>query len=512
MTRHLNHNHPARARQQSTSKANESIGTMVENLRQPWTQAVSDNLLMRLIVHENLPFRLVESPHLRALLLYQRPSIQIPKSADTARGWAITDYGKTKSQVRELLKNALTSVHLSIDGWTSPQQTMAVLGIIAHFVGANGRLYGIVLGFEELDGPHSGNNMAESVLKVVEDYGITSSVGYLVMDNASSNDTLAQELGCRLVLPNWTWEERRLRCFGHVVNLSVRSFWFGERTSKARGKDVLEMIIVDREEKESDEGRWREMGPWGKIHNICNYIRSSTQRRKAFTKVGAPKMVTGENATRWNTGYMMVTSALELRNYIQVFCDQNPDLNDDTLNHDEWQQLGAVHQILKPFWESTKRMECRTVTTSMVIPQLEFLSFRYREVITKYAASRDKHVVQAANLGLAKLEKYYNIIKEIPVYNAAVVLDPRQKFRFFESLAWPARDIKNSKDQVTDLWEIQYNRHDTRQRSPILGPERALDEFSQWDSKKRRLTKGDELEQYLAEPTELGSIELDYIE
>ena len=105
------------------------------------------------------------------------------------------------------------------------------------------------------------------------------------------------------------------------------------------------MIIVDREEKESDEGRWREMGPWGKIHNICNYIRSSTQRRKAFTKVGAPKMVTGENATRWNTGYMMVTSALELRNYIQVFCDQNPDLSDDTLNHDEWQQLGAVHQI-----------------------------------------------------------------------------------------------------------------------------------------------------------------------
>ena len=176
MTRHLNHNHPARARQQSTSKANESIGTIIENLRQPWTQAVSDNLLMRLIVHENLPFRLVESPHLRALLLYQPPSIQIPKSAETARGWAITDYGKTKSQVRELLKNALTSVHLSIDGWTSPQQTMAVLGIVAHFVGGNGRLYGIVLGFEELDGPHSGNNIAESVLNVVEDYGITSRI------------------------------------------------------------------------------------------------------------------------------------------------------------------------------------------------------------------------------------------------------------------------------------------------------------------------------------------------
>jgi len=89
-----------------------------------------------------------------------------------------------------------------------------------------------VIGFEELDGPHSGMNMAEYVYKVVEDYGITNSLGYLVMDNATSNDTLVHALEKRLVLSHWRSEDHRLRCFGHILNLSVRAFWFGERGSK----------------------------------------------------------------------------------------------------------------------------------------------------------------------------------------------------------------------------------------------------------------------------------------
>jgi hAT family C-terminal dimerisation region len=515
MTKHLKNNHPHKAHPQSTSTSNGngSIAAMIEQIQPAWTQTVSDSLLVRFIIHNNLPFRLVESPHLRALLLYQRASNQIPKSADTAQRWAISDYDKTKSDVGELLKNALTSIHLSIDGWTSPHQTMAVLGIIAHFVGADGRLYGIVVGFEELDGPHTGSNMADCVSKVIEDYHIRSSVGYLVMDNASSNDTLAQHLEPNIHSKNWRWEERRLRCFGHIINLSVKAFWFGESNRKTREKDVLEMIVVDQEEEESDEARWREMGPWGKIHNLCNYIRASTERRNSFLKLGAKKMVTMENATRWNSGYKMVTTALELRNFIQIFCDErHPLLSDDTLSHDEWQQLVAVKDILKPFWESTLRMERRTVTIAMVIPQLEFLSFKYREVIAKYATEREIHVVQAANLGLSKLEKYYSEIKELPAYLAAVALDPCRKFQFFESSTWSARDVKNAKDHVINLWERQYKRNDLRHGSPIPEPEREQDEYDKWDSKKRRLTKGDELEQYLAEPTELTSGEPNYLE
>jgi hypothetical protein len=36
------------------------------------------------------------------------------------------------------------------------------------------------------------------------------------------------------------------------------------------------------------------------------------------------------------------------------------------------------------------------------------------------------------NLGWAKLNKYYGLIKKSPAYVAAVVLDPTQKWSYFE--------------------------------------------------------------------------------
>lgn len=39
-----------------------------------------------------------------------------------------------------------------------------------------------------------GQNQAENIMEVVNDYGIASKVGYFVMDNASNNDTMMKAL------------------------------------------------------------------------------------------------------------------------------------------------------------------------------------------------------------------------------------------------------------------------------------------------------------------------------
>ena len=45
-----------------------------------------------------------------------------------------------------------------------------------------------------VDGQHTGENLSQYVLKVIQDYGITSRLGYLQMDNASNNDSLIRVL------------------------------------------------------------------------------------------------------------------------------------------------------------------------------------------------------------------------------------------------------------------------------------------------------------------------------
>jgi hypothetical protein len=39
-----------------------------------------------------------------------------------------------------------------------------------------------------------GSNQAEHIMKVINDYGIASKVGYFMMDNAGNNDTMMEAL------------------------------------------------------------------------------------------------------------------------------------------------------------------------------------------------------------------------------------------------------------------------------------------------------------------------------
>jgi hypothetical protein len=66
--------------------------------------------------------------------------------------------------------------------------------MIAHYIADSGHLEHSVLALQELDGEHSGWNQAQSVIRVINDYGIVSKVGYFIIDNASNNDTIIKAL------------------------------------------------------------------------------------------------------------------------------------------------------------------------------------------------------------------------------------------------------------------------------------------------------------------------------
>ena len=51
-----------------------------------------------------------------------------------------------------------------------------------------------MLSVQEVEGDHSGENLAKHTMKTINDYEIVSKLGWLQMDNASSNDTLIREL------------------------------------------------------------------------------------------------------------------------------------------------------------------------------------------------------------------------------------------------------------------------------------------------------------------------------
>ncbi|KFY93928.1 hypothetical protein V500_03469, partial [Pseudogymnoascus sp. VKM F-4518 (FW-2643)] len=68
------------------------------------------------------------------------------------------------------------------------------MGIVAHYIAKTGALRQSVLLLRELKGQHTGANQAGLIFSVLKEYSILLKVGYFIMDNASNNDTMIEEL------------------------------------------------------------------------------------------------------------------------------------------------------------------------------------------------------------------------------------------------------------------------------------------------------------------------------
>jgi len=67
---------------------------------------------------------------------------------------------------------------------------------------------------------------------------------------------------------------------GHVLNLCIQAFWFGD---SGGSQNLLDVVVVTDETM----GLWRKLGPWGKAHNITVYIHSAVQRKQQLKRLGA---------------------------------------------------------------------------------------------------------------------------------------------------------------------------------------------------------------------------------
>jgi len=89
----------------------------------------------------------------RTLLYYLNPEIDnwLPNSIPTIQTWTLRTYEAQKGQIKREIQGALSKIHFTVDLWTSPN-SLAILGIIAHYMSESGHLDHSVLALQELDG------------------------------------------------------------------------------------------------------------------------------------------------------------------------------------------------------------------------------------------------------------------------------------------------------------------------------------------------------------------------
>jgi hypothetical protein len=149
--------------------------------------------ITELFIGEFLPFKFVESPlFLKVLKIVhemdkKKEPLHIPSRKTLKKD--VIDFSRDmeKNIIEELSK--VDRVNLILDAWTS-KSYYSFIAIIAGFNDSNFTYQERLLSFEELSG-HSGAEMGSMVCETIEKFKMTQKIVYLIMDNASSNNTLA---------------------------------------------------------------------------------------------------------------------------------------------------------------------------------------------------------------------------------------------------------------------------------------------------------------------------------
>jgi hypothetical protein len=133
----------------------------------------------------------------------------------------------------------------------------------------------MVLALQEVTREHTRKNLAPYVIKVIREYGFKKNLGYFVIDNANNNDIIMEELSLiirrEFKLP-YDATHHCLRCQGHIINLSVKSFLFvtdKENIKEDEEQNIYKIIIQEIKE-------WRKKGTLGKLYNFVVFLAQST--------------------------------------------------------------------------------------------------------------------------------------------------------------------------------------------------------------------------------------------
>ncbi|KAJ6038667.1 hypothetical protein N7460_007384 [Penicillium canescens] len=249
-----------------------------------FTQRTWEQKILNLITTSQLPFRFLEHQEFHDILSYARlaptpPSVPSRKVIrERLRSFVIEYQQETLQRLPSSAK-----LSLALDCWTSPFQD-AFMAITGYFIDQEWEYREVLLGFEPLSGTHSGVNLGEVVLQILQKHQITDRVLAVTTDNASNNKTL-------IAAVNDSIRELQLKtdstiiqvpCLAHIIQLSLIDL-LGKIKASPKN-DTAESVWSDERVRllRARQQKHKIADTLNKVRGLAVYINGSPQRKEAF--------------------------------------------------------------------------------------------------------------------------------------------------------------------------------------------------------------------------------------
>lgn len=284
------------------------------------------------------PLSIVNGVGFRNFVHSLDPTYVVP-SHTTMKNYTNYYYGSLKQTVATELQSQ-SSLAFTTDTWTSCA-TEGYLTLTAHFIDSMWQLRYYVLATIEVKDHHTGENLANEIKCIVEDFGISNTpVSGITTDNAANMVTMTTHL-------DWP----HIRCFAHTLQLSVKA-----------GLKIKEIS--------SAAAAARKLVGHFKRSSLASNELKSRQRQLDLPEHSLLQDV----PTRWNATYIMFERLIEQRLAIFAVLHNNTitspsDARILELPDQVWKVIEDLVPVLKPLQVATTTISGTSFPTlSMVYP------------------------------------------------------------------------------------------------------------------------------------------------
>ncbi|MBW0491999.1 hypothetical protein O181_031714 [Austropuccinia psidii MF-1] len=377
----------------------------------------------------DLPLSITESTSFRELLQLCNPKILeilVGRAAVTCHLSSV--YFFHQSHIRNILECNDQSISFTTDCWTSPNVT-AFMAVTGHYLDPDFNLKSILLGLTEIEGDHSGISLANHFLQVINRYKIATKMICITTDNASVNTRMAQEISRSV--PTFHADTHSIGCMAHIIHLAARDGLSALTNTNTTATPIGHRMDLSNLLDTPDGTHLQYDSIISRIAKLGSYLRQSSQRREKFittvnlvydgSKPTKASTLLTHVCTRWNSTYEMLQRALNLKDAFNQFC--SPDnMAPFRLTPLEWEKVVVIVNFLLPLYEATLiicKEKYPTINQALPLYILQQYDVAPIEPATK--AMTDK------------LSKYLKILLCKKPVICATFLDPRFKFKFFNT-------------------------------------------------------------------------------
>ena len=188
-----------------------------------YDQAQFDRFFLEAVLATNMSFNAVNNAAFRRVFRYLKRDSMLP-SPTTTRNRLQSLYEEIVERIRNQIPPGV-KISIAADTWTSLNK-IAFLAVVGYWITDDWELREVLLGFEQIRGAHTGENLIDLVGDILKRYGIESLLLGFTSDSASNNGTLTMALSDALdqLSIDWNCDHNHISCMAHVVQLILGTF------------------------------------------------------------------------------------------------------------------------------------------------------------------------------------------------------------------------------------------------------------------------------------------------